>query len=661
MLDREEIRARVGAELDAAIGYSDSELSADRIEATEFYLGKQFNTVPDGKSSIVATEVADVVEHLMSSLLEVFMRSGEIFRFLPRHPDDASKAEAATVLVNSIFASQNNGYLILSDLIKDALLYKTGVARAFFDTDITYAVETYEGLTELDVAALADDPDVEVLEAVSISTDAEPALFETFDVQLRRTRRDSRIKIENVAPEDFLFSPQATSVEDATFLAMRTYQTVGDLVSQGYDRDEVEAHVGLGEGFDEQETQVRHDEIDGGSTHNYALRNNELVRVVESYMPLDMHETGIPTLHKVLTIGQSNHVLDVEPVDNAPFVCATPIRVPHRLVGRSVAEMVTDIQRVKSVALRGVLDNLYLTNDARVAVVEGRVNLDDMLQSRPGGIVRMDAPGMVQPLPVPQVGPQGMSLLNYMDQVRDQRTGSKNLHLDPDALQSTTAAGVNAAIQGGQAKALMIARTIAETGIRPMAQLLLQLAIKHLDGPQQVRVGGDMFETIDPASIDVKFDVDIDVGLGTGRDAERMSALQQIAGLQREILQELGLENPVVSVEQYLSTVRRLGMMAGIKDVDTMFATDQQLAEFRQMQAQQPPKEDPEVAQRRAEFEAEIQLKREQQIADHQLEREKLEAELALKQQEMSVELELRRAKLAMGDAAVSTNIPGVA
>jgi hypothetical protein len=273
----------------------------------------------------------------------------------------------------------------------------------------------------------------------------------------------------------------------------------------------------------------------------------------------------------------------------------------------------------------------------------------------------MDAPGMVQPLPVPQVGPQGMSLLNYMDQVRDQRTGSKNLHLDPDALQSTTAAGVNAAIQGGQAKALMIARTIAETGIRPMAQLLLQLAIKHLDGPQQVRVGGDMFEAIDPASIDVSFDVDIDVGLGTGRDAERMSALQQIAGLQREILQELGLENPVVSVEQYLSTVRRLGMMAGIKDVDTMFATDQQLAEFRQMQAQQPPKEDPEVAQRRAEFEQEIQIKREAQIAAHQLEREKLEAELALKQQEMSVELELRRAKLAMGDAAVSTNIPGVA
>ncbi|MGA0335286.1 MAG: WVD2 family protein [Luminiphilus sp.] len=660
MIDNDEIRARLSAEIDAAVGYADSQLSEDRIEATEYYLGKQFNSVADGKSSIVSTEVADVIEYMMPSLMEVFMRSGEIVRFLPRHPDDTQKADAATMLVNSIFQSQNNGFTILHDFIKDALLYKCGVIKCYYDTDVTYTSERYEGVTELDVAALSADPEVEVLRSESISTE-DPPLFEIFDVELRRTKRVSRIKIDNIAPEDFLFSPQATSIEDASFVAHRTYMTVGELIAQGYDRDEVEQRVGLGEGWDEQETQIRHDDVDGGNDQNYAMRQNELVRVVEGYVPLDMHDTGISTLHRVLAIGQDNHVLDVTPVDRAPFVCASPIRVPHRLVGRSVAEMVTDIQRVKSVALRGVLDNLYLSNDARVAVVEGRVNLDDMLQSRPGGIVRMDAPGMVQPLPVPQVGPQGMALLNYMDEVRDTRTGfsKASLGLDPDALQSTTAAAVNATIQGGQAKVLMIARTLAETGMRPLAQLLLALAVKHLDQPQSIRVGGDMFTQIDPASIDVEFDVDIDVGLGSGRDAERTMALQQVAQIQRDILQELGPMNPVVAIEQYLETIKRIGSMAGIKDIDTMFATPEQLAAFRQQQAQQPPQEDPEVAQKRAEFEADIALRREKQQADIALEREKLEAELALKQQEMAVELELRRAKLAMGDSAVSTNIPG--
>jgi hypothetical protein len=661
VLDRDQISQLLSNEVDAAVGYSDSQLSADRIEATDYYLGKPFNSVPEGRSSVIATEVADTVEHMMPALMEIFMRSGDIVKFLPRHPEDQQKAEAATMLVNSVFQSQAQPFGLLHDFVKDALLYKCGVLRAGYDTQVEYTTERYEALTDMDVQALTAQPDVEVLQAVSVATDDQPPLFELFDVELRRAKRTSAIKVETVAPEDFLFNAMATSVEDATFLAQRTYSTVGELVAQGYDRDEVEERTGLGEGWDEEETQARHEQIDGGRTTHYGTRENELVRVVEAYMPLDMHDTGIPTMHRVLAIGQDNHVVDVEPVDRSPFVVASPIRMPHRLVGRSVAELVTDIQRIKSVALRGVLDNLYLQNDQRIAVVEGRVNIDDLLHSRPGGVVRQDAPGMVTPLPVPVLGPQGMSLLNYMDEVRDQRTGNKALHLDPDSLQSTTAAGVNAAIQGGQAKTLMIARTLAETGLRPLAQLLLSLAIKHLDGPQAVRVGGDMFVNIDPASIDVDFDVDIDVGLGSGRDAERTVALQQVASIQRDILQELGLNNPVVSVEQYLETVKRLAAMNGIKDVDSMFATDEQLAQFRQMQAQQPPQEDPDVMQKRMEFDADLQLRRERMQADIAIERERLEATLALKRQEMAVELELRRAKLALGDAAVSTNIPGAA
>lgn len=663
MMDREEIRARLNSEFEAAVGYSDSQLSSDRQEATDYYLGRPWNTPAEGRSSIVSTDTADVIEFLMPQLMEVFMRSGEPVRFLPQHPEDREKAHAATCLVNSIFTAQNNGWTVLHDFIKDGLLYKCGVIKAYYDTEIDYSVEQYAGLTDMDIAALTADPDVEVINTVSVSTE-DPPLFELFDVELRRTVRNSKICVENVVPENFLFSAHATSVEDATFLAERSYMTMGELLSQGYDREDIEPRIGLGEGYDEQETQVRHNEIDGGASH-YQAADSELVRVVEAYLRLDMHDTGIPTLHRVLAIGADNFVLDVQPIKRVPFVVASPIRVPHRLVGRSIAEMVKDIQKVKSVAMRGVLDNLYLHNDQRMVVVDGRVQIEDVLSSRPGGIIRADAPGMVSPLPLANVGPQGMAMLAYMDDVRDTRTGiSKHaMGLDPDALQSTTAAAVNATVQGGQQKVLMIARTIAETGVRPLAQLLLSLAIEYLDQPQTVRVGGDMFETIDPNTIDVALDVDIDVGIGSGRDQERQLALQQLSGIQRDIITQLGLDNPVVSVEQYLETLKRLASMAGLKDVDTFFATDEQLAAYRaqQQQAAQQPQEDPALIQKRAEFDAELQLKREAQAASLALEREKLAAELALKEREMEVELELRRAKLAMGDTQVSSNIPGVA
>jgi len=136
-------------------------------------------------------------------------------------------------------------------------------------------------------------------------------------------------------------------------------------------------------------------------------------------------------------------------------------------------------------------------------------------------------------------------------------------------------------------------------------------------------------------------------------------ALQQIAQIQRDILQQLGLNNPVVSVEQYLESVKRVASLAGIKDVDTMFATPEQIAAYRDAEAQQPPQEDPEIIQKRMEFDADLQLRREKQQADIALETERLRATLDLKRQEMAVELELRRAKLAMGDTGVSTNIPG--
>ena len=642
----DDLKKRLEDELAAAVGYADSQFAADRIEAVNFYLGKQFNTVPTGRSTVVATEVSDVVEFILPSLMEVFMRSGDIVRFTPRNRDDVGKAQAATILVNSIFTGQNNGFLVLHDFVKDALLLKAGVLKVYYEEQVSYREDTFTDVTSDELSGQVD-PEDEIL-----ASDVDGVTGDYRSITLKRRMARPKVCVENVPPEDFLFSPQATSVEDAAFLAQRTYMTVGELVALGYDRSVIEEYAGVGEGADEEEKRVRHEQISTGSEMDQDEKG--FVRVVEAYLKVD--EGDGETLTRILAIGDDNHILEAEPAERAPFVVASPIRVPHRMVGRSVAETLTDIQRIKSGVLRGVLDNMNLTNHGRMAVVENAVNLDDLLTSRPDGIVRMQAPGMVQPLAVPQVMDQGLRALAYLDDVRDTRTGfsKASLGLDPDALQSTTATAVNATIQAGQIKTQMIARVLAETGLRPLARLILDTAIDYFDQPYMARIG-DEFEEIDPASIDVELDIEIDVGLGSGRDVEKTMALRELASEQKDIIAQLGLDNPIVRPEQYVETLRRLAMMAGIRDFETFFASAEEMAEARAMAEQQPPEPDPEVAK----AQAEIELKREQMLLEMELKREQMQIDRQMRVEELSMEFELRQRELEAGGNP-SDNLPRV-
>jgi hypothetical protein len=350
-------------------------------------------------------------------------------------------------------------------------------------------------------------------------------------------------------------------------------------------------------------------------------------------------------------------VLENEPFDHVPFAILSPILMPHRMVGRSVAEMVKDLQIIKSTVMRQLLDNLYLTNNSRVGAVEGQVNLDDLLSSRPGGIVRMRAPGMVQPLAVPQIGNAAFNMLEYVDQVRDQRTGfsKASMGLDPSTLQSTTASAVNATIQGAQLKIEMIARVFAETGCRQLANNVLCLLQKHQDSERVVRIRNE-FVAIDPRAWDNEFDLSVDVGLGSGREEEKLSMLGQILGKQEQIMQQLGLSNPVVKPSQYINTLKKVAEMAGFKDTEQFFTSGEQIDQALAQQDQQQQVDGSAQAEM-AQFQAELELKKQKMQAELELEREKMQAELELRRFELESELQLRQQKLAFG-GSVSDNLP---
>jgi len=351
--------------------------------------------------------------------------------------------------------------------------------------------------------------------------------------------------------------------------------------------------------------------------------------------------------------------------------------MPHKFFGHSLADRTMDLQLIKSMITRQILDNLYLTNNARVIAVDGQVNLDDLLTVTPGGVVRVKNPQAVTQLAVAPVANQSFPMLEYMDQVQQKRTGinQNSQGLDANILQNTTAAAVAAMQNVAAGRIELIARVFAETGVREMFIKILHLLCKYQDKPRVVRMR-NKYVSVDPREWKNQYDIHINVGLGTGTREQQLTMLSAVLQKQEQLLGTQGVSGPLVGLSQYRSALGRFVEAAGFVDSAEFFKditpeTEQQMA----AQAQQP-QASPEVqvvmaqvqaAQAKAQADiqvqqmkaqADIQLAREKAAAEIQLAREKAEANLQLKIAEFQAEAQMKAAKV---EAEITSNveIPG--
>ena len=320
-------------------------------------------------------------------------------------------------------------------------------------------------------------------------------------------------------------------------------------------------------------------------------------------------------------VGAGREILEDEPFDQLPFATLTPHLIPHRLVGRSVTDDTQDLQLIRSTVLRQIMDGAYQSTNPRVMAVEGQVNISDLMENRPGNIVRVRSPGMVQPLRIQPVWQSTFPLLEYLDNVRETRTGisKASMGLDPDALQSTTATAVAATVSAAQCKVEQIARVFAETGFRDLFKGILRLVTHYQDAPQIIRLTNNYVE-MDPREWTSGFDLIVNVGLGTTQQDQKLALLAQIAGKQEQLLQTLGPANPVVGVNQYVGTLRKMVEAAGFKDAGQFF--NDVPPEVAQQMGQQEQQPDP-MAQAAM---AAVEIDKAKAEADIQIKREKMEA-----------------------------------
>lgn len=667
-MDKLEFNALVRNEIENALGYYDSEYGTDRITAMNYYMGEEFGNEQEGRSKVVTTEVADTIEFIMPSLMRTFTQTDEFVRFMPRQPEDVEGAKQATSYANYVLNCQNNGFVVLHNFFKDALLQKIGVVKVYYDETEEAQEEEYTGLSDDELTLLLQDSNVEI---VSQNTEeyGEESVDEmgmpvsdysvSHDVVVKRMSYGGMIKIDNIPPEEFLVSKKASSIEDADFVAHRTTMKVSDLIQMGYDREIVEKYAGYTELDSSSEVANRFEDIESSDTTDSSDMSMRDVLVVESYIKSDYDGDGVAELRRVVTLGSGFEVVENETFDHVPFACLSPILMPHRLVGRSIAELIMDLQLIKSTVMRQLLDNIYLTNNARVAAVEGQVNLDDLLNSKAGGIIRMRQPNSVQVLQPPLVGQNAFSLLQYLDEIKEQRTGlsKASMGLDADALQSTTATAVAAQMSAAQGKIEMIARVFAETGVKQLFRLVLTLCLHHGKKEQMIRLN-NKFVPIDPSNWKHEYDLTVNVGLGSGQTNEKMAFLAQMAQKQEQILLQMGAENPLVDLQQYRNTLAELASMAGFKDATRFFKNP----EDTPPQPQQPPP--PSEAEMKMQFEqqkfqAELELQKAKQAAELELKREELQMKMQIRQEELRYEAQLRGFEQQLG-ANPSTNLPRV-
>jgi hypothetical protein len=645
-LSDDDIRSICSREIGAAESHVGL-LSANRQRALDFYTGVNLWNSAKGQSSVVSREVLEVVEWTMPQLLKVFASSDEVVRFEPQGPEDVDAAEQATDYVNFLFTRQNAGFVNLHSWIKDALIGGLGILKIWWEDDPKIRMTDLTGLNEMQLSLLMQDQTLEIVAAEPHGEpmpgpDGQPMTL--YDVRLKVTEPDGRVCIEPVPPEEYLFSPTVKTTADPG-QGHRRRISQSDLIAQGYDPGIVDD---LPTADDDDEWGERAHRY-GPSTLESVPRDSRdrasrLVEIVEWYTKLDVDGDGLAEFRK-FTLGGINQavLLNNEEIDQPPFAALSPVLMPHRLDGLSLIDLVKDLQEIKTAITRQMLNSLYLANKPRTWAVDGQVNLQELLTSEAGGVVRVKAPGMIGELTTQFVAGQAFPMLEYVDKVLEGRSGVSKMSQGIDAnilhgggpTAASTATGIAALQSAAAARIELMARVIAETGVKHAFTLILALITKYQQRSKVIRLRNQWVE-MDPRGWNTEFDMTTEVGLGTGNKMEQMQYLATILQGQKEALAMGGLGGLVTPVHLY-HTYAKLIQLAGLKNVDQYFADPSQ----QPPQQQQPPPPDPNLllVQVQAQVEqGKLELAREKMLREDDLNRDKLDADTALR----SAELEMK-------------------
>jgi len=651
----DEVQDIVKDALSEATSFIESEISQDRIKSQRYFEGEVDIGQEEGRSKIVATKVRDTIRAIKPSLMRVFLSSENPVEFVPTSQEDVVNAEQATKYAHWKF-QQLNGYNLLNDAIHDALVKKTGVLKIWWEDTTDAEIRSYTNLTEEELSAIVNEDNVEVIEhtaELGMMTDETGIQTEQekHSLKVSYQKKQGELKIEGVPPEEFLVDRNAKSVSDAYIVAHKTEMRVSDLVSMGYDFERISELSGLSS--DSTYTDTEQFERQGYEQEDEDITDVSMkqVQVTEAYMKIDKEGTGVAIMYRVLLAGGESEVLECEPYGEVPFAVFEIDPEPHTFFGRSVADLIMNDQDSSTAMLRGMMDNVALTNSPRQGYVQGQVNVDDLMNNEIGGLVRMKSPQALVDIATPFVAGQVLTAMQYMDDAVEAKSGVSraSMGLDPDALQNTSATAARLQAQQGSAQIEVMARNIAEGGMKRLFKLMLELLVENSCEETMMRLHGQ-FLPIDPRVWNTGMDMTVNVGVGTGQEGERQAALNQALQMQMQIWTQYGNGNGLVTMTGIRNTLGDMLALQGVRNVDRYFQPinpeiEQQLIQEQQQMAS----ENPELTEADALVQAEqykadkkaemdmmkMQIEAQKALAVDDRERDELDQELIIKAAEI--------------------------
>lgn len=658
-MEEKELLNLLTAQREAAIGFDqDRELNEDRARALDYYKGlhegyvqKDLPVNGSSRSKVVTTEVADAVETALPDLMEIFTNGDDILTFRPMGDEDEEAAEQESDYVRHVFFNENDGWMLLYNGFKDALISKTGVFKYYWDIDPQYeeyeTETTVEGLQE--IAALG----LEVLEQ------SEPDEEGVISVLIGEKTREGRIVVENVAPEDFAVTRYhgQVSLKDADYIAHRTRVTLQDLRQRGYDEDllatlhEVEDH-------DEDVDYARDVAYENQDEEDPGSDDLKEVEVIEHYIRLDADQDGDPQLWRIVTGNHERVILEAEKRAQIEFAAICPFPMPHRFYGQSVADKTVPIQKWKTSITRLTNDGFAFSLYARPEIGKDEIvpgmTLEQISDNSPGKpFVTRSGNGVNMHTSSANPG-DALNYLEYINTVNEGRTGiTRNAQgLNPDTLHDTKG-GAELLVGAAQKRIRMMARLFAETGMRDLFMGIHELLRSNATMRQTARLKGK-WVPIDPSEWARRNDMDVHIGVGSGgRDQELMAVREFSQVLEKLVTLQGGPTGPVVGPKQIYAFTDYYADRLGIRQAERFMQDPESPEGQAEMQAKQN-QPDPEAQKmmaemqaKQAEFMAKMDLEQKKAFMKAQTDQMKMqmEGQLAIRQQDM--EADLRREEAA--------------
>lgn len=630
MMDDAQLIRIIDQERSQGIGHDDTS-AGDRVDAMAFYEGDAKGKLAppeiEDRSTVVSKDVMEAVEWVMPSLMRMFCGTDDVVRFEPQAAGDEQACKDATEYCGYLLHRANPGFIILHDAIKSALIARMGVIKVYPDKTYVEIEESYQGLDQMQFQALSADKQVEIVEVAVVEAIEQSVLQGqpepqpiTYDVRVRRKRQQTKYVVEGVPPEEITFSKETRDIEKLRFVCHEVRRTKSDLLSLGYDADLV------GMCFDDEDVNDYQDgfaRADYDSVNPYddnpADLSQRTVTLVEAFMRVDYDEDGIAEYRRIVKAGHV--VFENDLADDHEFALFTPILMPYKLMGLSFYDLLRDLQVIKTEITRQMLDSMALSNNPRSVAVAGQVNLDDLLNARPNGVIRVKSLNAVQPFATQDISASAQNSLAYFNQVRDARSGVKEYtqgliggELSKSQIGSQ---GVSVLADAAAARIELIARVLAETGITRVYKLLLKLVSQYQDDAVEIKINGHWM-TLDPRAWKNEYNMTVSVGVGTASQDKKLARASQLLNTQMQ-----ASEHGLVSPQNALNALTEFVEALGFRDVSQFFG-------LPQPQAPQP-----------SPIEMQMQLEREKAQMQMQVEQNKQTAQA--QEQQMQKQLEVAR------------------